>query len=973
MALLDEDMTVTHVNKKLSEITGIPKKNIEGRKWTEFVSKDDLRRMKKYHVQRRKKPRQTPPSYGFTILGSKSRQIHVYGTISMIPGTKKSVASLIDVTEVKSVKKELHDAEKHYKSILDSMGDPIHVVDKNLKIQIANKAIMRWNREIGLPAKLEGKTLNEIYPFLPKKAVGEYKEVFKNGIPQVSKDKTRINGKEFWTETRKIPFIRQGKVDRVITIIRDITGSIEARRKIVQSEKKYRSLFESSRDPVYITSRSGRFLDVNPAAIKLFGYSRKKMLEMDVRDIYVNPKDRKKFQKDIEEKGFLVDYPLLFKKKSGENMQCLLTSSVRSDKSGKILGYQGIIRDMTRQKRMEDALRESQQFLSDIFSSILDGISVLDADLNILQVNPVMEKWYPHSLPLEGKKCYQAYHVRDKPCKACPTRKTLKSHKSEKAIVPLTGSKGEVNGWMELHSFPYVDSKTGKIKGVIEYVRDITEQKAANEALRDSEEKFRTLADQSPNMIFINRAGRIVYCNGKCEEVMGYSKNEFLSPKFNFMDLIHEDSVSLIRENFKNHSKGMDIPPYEYLLRTRGGETLTCLITTKLIEFEGQQAILGIITDISEQKKSRELLRKSEERYRGLVETQNDMIARLDTSKKPTFANDALTKKFGLKRENLEDVSFQKLFHEEDEGKFSQAVKKLSKKPFRSQLEARNKTCRGLRWIAWEFYAIRDDSGGTGEIQCVGKDVTQMRSAQQSLKKYTKKLEQANKKLEKISETKSEFISIASHELKTPLAIIKGYADILSSCSLGALNDKQADKIKRISENVGHLSNLVDVMLDLSLIELGELNLQMRRTDLSLLLEEILEDMQIPLQRKKITLKKRVGKKIIKKADRERIKEVFTNLLDNAIKYTPVGGQIRVSLSKGRKTRFRIKDSGIGIPKKDLEEIFRPFASVDYSKSRRHGGVGLGLTITRQIIMLHGGDIKVESEIGEGTTFIIEL
>jgi diguanylate cyclase (GGDEF)-like protein len=156
--------------------------------------------------------------------------------------------------------------------------------------------------------------------------------------------------------------------------------------------------------------------------------------------------------------------------------------------------------------RAEKALQDEERFLENVLDSIQDGISVLDKNMNILRVNPAMGKWYAHAMPLVGKKCYQAYHSRTLPCEICPTQKTLKTGKAAYEVVPKCGPKGVIVGWLDLYSFPLVDSKTGKIEGVIEYVRDITERKMAeerlaelNEELMESNRKLRDLSLIDPH------------------------------------------------------------------------------------------------------------------------------------------------------------------------------------------------------------------------------------------------------------------------------------------------------------------------------------------------------------------------------------------------------------------------------------------------------------------------------------------
>jgi PAS domain S-box-containing protein len=182
---------------------------------------------------------------------------------------------------------------------------------------------------------------------------------------------------------------------------------------------------------------------------------------------------------------------------------------------------------------------------------------------------------------------------------------------------------------LETSGMPFLDAY-GRVWGYRGIDRDITERKRAEEALKESEEKFRTLSDESPNMIFINVRGRIVYANKRGEEVTGYTVEELCSEDFNFLDLIAPDCRDLVEASFGRHTRGEDIVPYEYTLITKDGRRVEVIMASKLIDYGGETAIFGIVTDITKRKRAEEALRESEKKYRSVIENIQDVFYRSD-------------------------------------------------------------------------------------------------------------------------------------------------------------------------------------------------------------------------------------------------------------------------------------------------------------------------------------------------------
>ncbi|MBM3254120.1 MAG: diguanylate cyclase [Candidatus Omnitrophica bacterium] len=177
----------------------------------------------------------------------------------------------------------------------------------------------------------------------------------------------------------------------------------------------------------------------------------------------------------------------------------------------------GIFANALERKRTANLIREGNHFLENIFASIQDGLSILDNELNVVRVNPGIEKWYAYSMPIVGKKCYEAYHRRDKPCDICPTIRAISTKKMAYDVIPKRGSDGNIEGWLDLYSFPLIDTETGQMKGVIEYVRDISERKKAEEEAKNLA-KF-PLEDPHP-VLRISREGIILFANPASKPLM---------------------------------------------------------------------------------------------------------------------------------------------------------------------------------------------------------------------------------------------------------------------------------------------------------------------------------------------------------------------------------------------------------------------------------------------------------------------
>ncbi len=228
--------------------------------------------------------------------------------------------------------------------------------------------------------------------------------------------------------------------------------------------------------------------------------------------------------------------------------------------------------------------------------------------------------------------------------------------------------------------------------------------------------------------------------------------------------------------------------------------------------------------------------------------------------------------------------------------------------------------------------------------------------------------------LRRLEKVRQDFVANVSHELRTPIASIQGYAETLLD---GAIDDKKnaKDFVKIIAEDSRRLARLIEDLLDLSKIESGKMKMVPEPLEIGPTVKRILKVLEKPVKNKSISAKADIPEDLPKVlADPERLSQVFMNLLDNAVKYTPEGGSVTVTACRDHdRIRVDVSDSGIGIPETDLPRIFERFYRVDKSRSQELGGTGLGLSIVKHIVQAHGGEVSVRSVLGQGSTFSFTL
>jgi len=618
----------------------------------------------------------------------------------------------------------------------------------------------------------------------------------------------------------------------------------------------------------------------------------------------------------------------------------------------------------------EEELNESRKEFQTLFNRMPDPVVIVDKKGKFLAVNDKTEEITGFKREELLEKNFLRIEI------ATAKSKALLMKNLVKRMMGINVAPYEVEGLTKNgKKIPFEVNATkieyGEKPADLVIFRDVTERKKAEEALRESEEKFRNLAEQSPNMIFINKKGRIVYANKKCEDVTGYKKKEFYSPDFSFLTLIAQESVDLVKSNFSRHMKDKEVIPYEYRLVTKEGKKIEAILTSKLIKYEGENAILGTVTDITERKKMEEKIRQyseqleelvrvrteelleSEKRYSVLVEEASDGVAMIQDGK-VIFANKKAAEIIGYSIEEIIGLPFENVVDEEYLQLATEGYMRIMRAetvPPLAELELIAKT--GERVPIEASSTLIDYQGRPANLVII-RDI-----------KERKRMEEEHLKLEKLAAI-GEVATMVGHDLRNPLQSIEIAAYYLNNelprlLPSIPISQEAVEMLKVISDSVNYADKIIRDLHDFSATK----ELTLTKTNINAIIRETLSQVETPENVKLVTKLSHLPKI---RADKDMVRRVFMNLAMNGMQAMEKGGTLEISTKKTKEfVEVSFKDTGIGIPKEDMRRIFTPFFT------RKAKGMGVGLAICKRFVESHGGKIKVESEKGKGSTFTVKL
>jgi PAS domain S-box-containing protein len=888
----------------------------------------------------------------------------------------------------KQTKEGLREREYYYRTLFQNLPPKIFLKDKNSVYLSCNE---NFSRDLKMrPAEIAGKTDYDFYPKeLAEKFRADDKRIMETGKTGDTEEKYIHDGTEMIIHKVKTPVKdEQGKVIGILGIFWDIADrkhvddelkkyrerleelveertaelrnaneqlerEIAERRRaeevLRESEKRYRILFEGSRDAIYVTSREGKIVDANQVLLDLLGYSREEMMGLNAQNTYVYPEDRREFQQHIEREGFVRDYEIKLRKKDGTEMDCLITAAVMWTDDEKKVGYQGIIRDVTEYKQAQERYRT-------ILRTAMDGFWITDPQGRFLDVNDAYCRLIGYSRDELLTMRIPDVEAIETPEETAQRTQRIMESGGDRFETRHKCKDGRIID-VEV-SVNYMEAIGGRL---FVFLRDITERKRAEEALRENEKRLRALMDTSPiGISWADMEGNIKYTNHKFRQLFGYTVEDIPTiaarRRLAYPDPAYRETVpSLAAMLTEAQKQGKQIKPIEVTITCKNG-------SSRYVEQMGaftSNLILAIYNDLTERKSVEEALRQSEEKYRTILENIEDGYYEVDLAGNLTFFNDSVCRIFGYSREELMGMNNRQYSDPESAKKVYQTFNRVYRtgEPCREYDWEIIRKDGTKRYIEASASLRRDASGKPIGFRGIIRDSTDK-------KRIEEQLSQAEK-----LQAVGEMATGVAHDFNNALAAILGNTQLL----LHTVQDEELKETLKIIRKVAEDSS--QTVRRLQEFTRKPISRELFKVDINSIIKDSIE---ITKPRWKDEAQSR-GIRIemvfhledipFASGNASELREVITNMIFNAIEAMHEGGKIEIrTFRKRRDINIQVSDTGVGIPEEAKKRVFEPFFT-----TKPFTNTGLGLSMSYGIVKRFGGEIEVESKVGQGTTFTIIL
>jgi PAS domain S-box-containing protein len=500
---------------------------------------------------------------------------------------------------------------------------------------------------------------------------------------------------------------------------------------------------------------------------------------------------------------------------------------------------------------------------------------------------------------------------------------------------------------------------------------DVTGSRGMEVRLRDVETRFRSLVEQIPAITYVDAVDEnmtTTYISPQIEWILGILPQEYIDAPDLWFEMLHpDDRERALQRYLEGRASGRPFS-FEYRLIARDGRVVWFRDEAAVIrDAMGRPTMVqGVMLDITEAKRAEEAVRRSEQQYRDLVETAQDVVFTLGVDGTFSSLNRAFETITGWPREEWIGAFFPPLVHPDDLATAFGALTTIAGGKPLTASELRISHAKG-GYVVGEFTITPqvEDGQVVGALG-IARDITERKRAEAELEAAREAAESANR-------AKSEFLANMSHEIRTPLNAVIGLSGLLLDTPL---TDEQRDYLETIRGSGDALLGVINDILDFSKIEAGRLEVEQAPFDVRACVEEALDLVASAASAKGLEIAYLVDQSVpaVLVGDVTRLRQVLVNLLSNAVKFTATGEVVVTVSSRPRDERhhdvhFAVIDTGIGIPAEKMDRLFDSFSQVDASITRRYGGTGLGLAISKRLAEMMGGGMWAESTSGAGSTF----
>ena len=778
----------------------------------------------------------------------------------------------------------------------------------------------------------------------------------------------------------------------IITQIEDITSRKNLESQAQENANFFKNAFEYSPNAMAMISLKGKLLKVNRNLAQTIGYSQEELLDRNFQEL-THPED---FDTDSELLNELVAHKretYKIKKrylhKNGNIIYGLLNVSLLRGSVGEPLYFVAQINDITESRTAKIALKKSLSELQGIMDATTQVI-IFETDLNgiVRKFNKGAENILGYTFDeLKANMNVALFHDQEellKREKLLTKRYSKEVNKSDIFVLRAKQGKIDTREWTYIRkdgtrfpvqlSFTSIKNEEDEITGFLGVASDISRLKKIENELRESKQRWQFALEGSGDGVWDwNIPEGKQYMSDQAKNMLGFDSKEALTDVKEWDERIHpeerEKSDQALMDYFEGKATGYKI---EKRVKCKDGEYKWILDRGKIVEWDDQGKplrMIGTQSDITDRKNVEFLIKENEIRFRSLYELSPIGIGLIDLETlKFINANKSLLASTGYNLDELIQIKCGDLTSDAFLERQEQQIEKFDKTGVFEAFENEFIRKDGVAFpVLINGVVIKDVSGREVLLSTI-QDITRTKAMENSLVNAKLKAEAANK-------SKSEFLANMSHEIRTPLNGVIGFTDLLMKTEL---SKSQEQYMQTVYYSANSLLDLINDILDFSKIEAGKLELSNEKIDLIVLCGQTVDIIKHQAHKKELEVLLNISSDINRfiYADAVRIRQIITNLLGNAVKFTEKGEvELKIEAfpdinnSDEMLYNFSIRDTGIGIAPNNLQKIFNAFDQEDASTTRKYGGTGLGLTISNKLLGLMNSKLEVKSNLGLGSVF----